>query len=274
LATAGNPPAGAWGFAKGTLYAVPAAFVCAFGIFPHLDGFPLLAAALALFWMPGIYATSVPRTALAGLAYLVAFNTLAAASNPMHYGLHDFLNFSVAWVLATFFALLTFQLILPRNPARDLARLRRGIRDDALALLRGRRPGSDGWQQRQQHRVAQLGAMLKDRPAAQEAALDQAIAAVHVGRELLRIQRALRRRALPAEAQHLAQQGLERLARSPACPSRAALHALRCARELARVAGPRRDAQKIMAAFADIHWLIQRHADYFDADDWKEPRPC
>lgn len=95
LATAGNPAAGAQAFIKGTILAVPAAFVCAFGILPHLEGFPLLVVALALFWMPGIYATSVPRTALAGLAYLVAFNTLTAATNPWHPDVALFLNLSL-----------------------------------------------------------------------------------------------------------------------------------------------------------------------------------
>ena len=66
LATAGNPAAGAQAFIKGTVLAVPAAFACAFGILPRIEGFPLLVVALALFWMPGIYATSVPKTALAG----------------------------------------------------------------------------------------------------------------------------------------------------------------------------------------------------------------
>ena len=60
LATAGNP-AGAQAFIKGTVLAVPAAFACAFGILPRIEGFPLLVVALALFWMPGIYATSEDR---------------------------------------------------------------------------------------------------------------------------------------------------------------------------------------------------------------------
>lgn len=281
LATAGDPPAAAWEFVKGTLCAVPAAFACAFGILPYLDGFPLLVATLAAFWLPGIYATSVPKFGLAGLAYLVAFNTLVAASNPMSYGLSAFLNFSVAWVLATFFALLAFQVILPRNSASDVARLRRVIRDDALTLLRGRYSGREGWQQRQQHRIAQLGALLKGKPVALAQALTQSLTALHVGRELLRIQRALRRRVLPADAQHLAQQGLERLARGASRPSRGAGYARRTARLLAyfaaRMQGPaaeRQEVLKIMAAFADIYWLIQPHAEYFDAAYPQESRTC
>ena len=169
-----------------------------------------------------------------GLAYLVAFNTLTAASNPMRYGLPAFLNYAAAWVLATIFALLAFRLILPRDPARELARLRATVRDEALALLRGGHARPEAWQQRQQHRVAQLGALLKSRPALLSEALAQSLAAMHLGREVLRIRRALRRRELPDGAQHVAMQGLERLARQPGPPSRAAVHAKRTARLLER----------------------------------------
>ncbi|WZB76818.1 FUSC family protein [Achromobacter insuavis] len=216
LATAGDPPAGARAFLRGCLYAVPAAWVCAFGVLPHLDGFALLAVALAVFWLPGILATSSPRTAFGGLAYLVAFNTLTAADNPMQYSMQAFANHAVAWVLATSFALLCFQVILPRHPGRDIARLRRVIRDDSLALLRGKRPADAGWQQRQQHRVAQLGALLKGRPAQLADALAQSLAALRVGLETQRIQRLLANRALPPQAQRLAQAGLDRLARGGA----------------------------------------------------------
>lgn len=275
LATAGDPPAGARAFVRGVLYAVPAAWVCAFGVLPHLDGFALLAVALAVFWLPGILATSSPRRMLGGLAYLVAFNTLTAADNPMQYSMQAFANHAVAWVLATCFALLCFQVILPRHPGRDIARLRRVIRDDALALLRGKRLADAGWQQRQQHRVAQLGALLKGRPARLADALAQSLAALRVGLETQRIQRLLASRALPPQAQHLAQQGLDRLARGGAPASRRSLHARRAARLLAGQldpAGPRRPAvQKAMAAFADIHWLIHGHAAYFDAHPFEEP---
>ncbi|WP_231747079.1 FUSC family protein [Burkholderia sp. BDU5] len=267
LATAGNPAAGAKEFIKGTVVAVPAAFVCAFGVLPRIEGFPLLVVALALFWLPGIYATSVPKTALAGLAYLVAFNTLNAAANPFRPDVGLFLNQSVAWVLATFITLLTFQLILPRNLTADIARLRRTIRDDALALLVDKRPAASEWQQRQQHRIAQLGALLKSQPAAMTQASVEGLAALHVGKELRRIRRFVARGDLPAPALDCARAGLARLARRAAEPARAAMHARRAARAIARLvtAHPGHDAElkRLMAAFADVHVLLHTHAAYF-----------
>ncbi len=78
-----NPAASAGAFVNGTIVAVPAAFVCAFGLIPNVQGFPLLIAVLAPFWMAGLYATTLPRHMLSGLAFLVAFNTLVGATNPM-----------------------------------------------------------------------------------------------------------------------------------------------------------------------------------------------
>ncbi|WP_217482434.1 hypothetical protein, partial [Achromobacter ruhlandii] len=57
-----------------------------------------------------------------------------------------------------------------------------------------------------------------------------------------------------------------------------ALHARSSARQLDRLlarqpATPpaqRQAAQKAMAAFADIHWLIQDHAGYFNAQPFPE----
>jgi len=193
LATAPNPAAGAFQFVKGTVIAVPMAFLCAFVVLPHIDGLPLLLVVLALFWLPGIVATTLPQHGLAALAYLVGFNTLTGADNPMHYDLALFLNWSVAWVLGTLFAWMGFRLFLPRQLPRDIARLRALIRDDAMRLLRGKH-GRDrhvanarAWQWRQQHRIAQLGALLKSQPEVMDREIANALASLHLGRAVLRL---------------------------------------------------------------------------------------
>lgn len=266
LATAGNPAAGAVEFVKGTVVAVPMAFVCAFGVLPHISGLPLLLVVLGLFWMPGIYATSLPKYGLAGLAYLVGFNTLTAAANPMHYDLGLFLNWSVAWILATLFTLVGFRLLLPRDPARDIERLRRRIRDEAVAVLRGGQAERRLWQLRQQHRMAQLGAMLKTQPATMERAIDDALASLHLGRELLRLRQYLRNAPPASPLRPQVATALQRMARRAHAPIRAAGHARRAARSLGRIAGdsvPGGDPQRLAAALIDIAVLLEGHAGYF-----------
>ena len=146
-------------FIRGTLYAIPAALLCKFLLLPLINGFPLLLLCLAFFWSFGIQATTVPRRALRGIAYLIAFNTLVATGNLARFDFGDFANQSCAWVLALCISLLVYRL-LPKDLERHSASLLDHLRRETLALLR-RRAGFDAhaWQARQQHRIAQLGAL-------------------------------------------------------------------------------------------------------------------
>lgn len=233
LATAPNPVAGAFQFVKGTVIAVPMAFLCAFVVLPHIDGLPLLLVVLALFWLPGIVATTLPQHGLAALAYLVGFNTLTGADNPMHYDLALFLNWSVAWVLGTLFAWMGFRLFLPRQLPRDIARLRALIRDDAMRLVRGKhdkdRKDARAWQWRQQHRIAQLGALLKSQPEVMDREIAHALASLHLGRAVLRL------------------------------------------REWSR--HDEGESPRVVAARVDIANLLDAHADYFTCSSHSSPSP-
>ncbi|WP_455925496.1 FUSC family protein [Pseudomonas putida] len=261
LATAGNPAAGAWAFVKGTLYALPAAFTCAFLVLPHLDGMPLLLVALALFWLPGVVATSVPRTGLAGLAYLVAFNTLTAASNPLLLEPTLFLNQALAWLLATLFTWMSFRLLLPPQAAADLAHLRRRLAREALQVLRNQGRMAYGWGHRQQHRIAQVAVQLKGDPARQAVAVAQGAAALQLGQDLARIRQLAQQRRTPYWVARQARQGLRRLARRSAWPALAARHGQRCARALAS----HPHGQVLAAVFEDVAQLLSAHAEFFQS---------
>ncbi|MFA1686995.1 FUSC family protein [Achromobacter dolens] len=265
LSTAPNPALGAVEFIKGTVAAVAMAFLCTFIVLPHISGLPLLLVILSLFWLPGVYATTMPRHALAGVAYLVAFTTLAAADNPMRYDFALFLNGAVAWVLATCFTLLGFRIVLPRNGARDVTRLRQRIRDAALGALGGDPADASAWQWRQQHRIAQLGALLKTQPQAMDRAIARALTSLHLGREVLRLRRWLGQAPQDAEWARLAARALRHMRQRAGDPLRAARHARRAAASLARL--PARsgasmdDARRVTAVLLDIAALLERHAN-------------
>ncbi|AYD62649.1 FUSC family protein [Achromobacter sp. B7] len=265
LSTAPNPALGAVEFIKGTVAAVAMAFLCTFIVLPHVSGLPLLLVVLGLFWLPGVYATTMPRYALAGVAYLVAFTTLAAADNPMRYDFALFLNGAVAWVLATCFTLLGFRIVLPRNGARDVTRLRRRIRDAALGTLRGVPPDASAWQWRQQHRIAQLGALLRTQPQAMDRAIAQALASLHLGREILRLRRWLRQAPQHAEWPRVVARTLRHLRRRVGDPARAARHARRAAAALARLpvrsGATTDDVRRVRVVLLDIAALLERHAN-------------
>ncbi|WP_348984424.1 FUSC family protein [Achromobacter sp. Bel] len=265
LSTAPSPALGAVEFIKGTVAAVAMAFLCTFIVLPHVSGLPLLLVILSLFWLPGVYATTVPGHALAGVAYLVAFTTLAAADNPMHYDFALFLNGAVAWILATGFTLLGFRIVLPRNLARDVTRLRQRIRDAALGTLRDEPPNAPAWQWRQQHRIAQLGALLRTQPQAMDRAIAQALTSLHLGREILRLRRWLRQAPQDAEWPRVVARTLRHMRQRAGDPARAARHARRAADSLARL--PARssaatdDVQRVTVVLLDIAALLERHGN-------------
>lgn len=267
LSTAPNPALGAVALIQGTIAAVVMAFLCAFLVLPQVSGLPLLLVVLALFWLPGVYASAMPRYGLAGVAYLVAFTTLVATDNPMRYDVASFLNGAVAWILVAFFTLLGFRIVLPRNPSRDMARLRLAIRDGALALLRGGRADARAWQWRQQHRTAQLGALLRTRPDAMDRAIADALASIHLGRELLRLRQGWRRMPADARPRRLLAVALRHMRRRAGEPRLAARHARRAAQSLSRLppgdgAAPA-DIGRSRAMLLDIAALLEDHADYF-----------
>lgn len=265
LSTAPNPALGAVEFIKGTVAAVAMAFLCTFILLPHVSGLPLLLMTLSLFWLPGVYATTIPRYALAGVAYLVAFTTLAAADNPMRYDFALFLNGAVAWILATCFTLLGFMIVLPRNGARDVTRLRQRIRDAALGTLRNEPPDATAWQWRQQHRIAQLGALLRAQPQAMDRAIAQALTSLHLGRETLRLRRWVRQAPQDAEWPRVVARTLRHMRQLAGDPARAARHARRAATSLARLpvrsSATMDDVRRVAVVLLDIAALLERHAN-------------
>ncbi|HHH9301710.1 TPA: FUSC family protein [Pseudomonas aeruginosa] len=265
LSTAPNPALGAVEFIKGTVAAVVMAFLCSFIVLPHVSGLPLLLVILSLFWLPGVLATTMPRYALAGVAYLVAFTTLAAADNPMRYDFALFLNGAVAWILATCFTLLGFRIVLPRNGARDVTRLRQRIRGAALGTLSGEPADASAWQWRQQHRIAQLGALLRTQPQAMDRAIAQALTSLHLGREVLRLRRWLRHASPDAEWPRVVERSLRYMRQRAGDPVSAARHARRAATSLTRLPMRSRAAmdemRHVTAVLFDIATLLERHAN-------------
>lgn len=276
LAMTGNPAAGAVAFLKGTLAAVPASFLCAFLILPRVDGFPLLIASLAPFWIAGLHATTRPTLAFAALAYLVAFNTLVAAANPMALDVAAYCNQVLGWLAGVAVTLICFRLILPRDPGREAQRIAGAIRDDALVLARNLKPRDRlAFEHLQHHRLSRIALILKGDPARLGALIDESLAGVHLGRALLRIRRALEGPSFPAELQGSVLAALRPLqgAGHGASGSAGAIRdaAVRLLHGRSSTSGAcdqsDRDIHRVTAALEDIATLLQRHTGLLAARD-------
>lgn len=267
LAMTGSPVAGSAEFTKGIVVAVIAGFVCSFGILPYVTGFPLLILSLLPFWMAGLVATTVPKTGPAGTAYLLTFMTMVGPTNPMVFDVANYLNSGIAFVLSGLFTLLSFRVLFPRSAARQARRIAAAIRNDAFATLR-RAPERRrlAWQHRQHQRLTLLGAQLKG--AAQPAnVLDDALAAIHLGRAAFRIRDMLAGTSATQTVGKTARQGLRALTMYRGHPAEMASAARSTAAQLRQFVGGAvvrvEHAHWVAASFDEIAMLLDAHAEFF-----------
>jgi uncharacterized membrane protein YccC len=119
--------------------------VLTFGVYPHIDGFPLLCAVLTPCLGLGVFMTTRPKLVGYGFGYCVFFCTLAGPDNLFHYDPSGFMNDAIALVLAMLVTSIVCAVLLPpttpwlRN--RLLIDLRRAVVSTChtrLASLRSR----------------------------------------------------------------------------------------------------------------------------------------
>jgi uncharacterized membrane protein YccC len=84
-----------------------------FGIYPYIDGFPLLCAALTPFLLIGAYMTIRPQLAGCGLGYCILFGFLAGPDNVIRYDPGSFMNDALALVVAMLVTTVAFAALLP-----------------------------------------------------------------------------------------------------------------------------------------------------------------
>ncbi|NTH16761.1 FUSC family protein [Agrobacterium rhizogenes] len=269
LAMMGNPAAIAFEFAKGTAIAIPVAFLFKFFLLPHIDGFPLLLSMLIPFWMAGIYATTKLKYMAAGLGYVVAFNTLVGATNTMTFDVASYLNQAMHWLLGVAVVTLCFRILFPRNPAKDAQRIGRAIVADVRGLASvAKIPDRLAWEHLQHHRLSRIALTMKGNPAAAQRAVEGGLAALHVGRAILRI-RAVRDDAdIAGEARSFATNALDILTTRSTRSSPELEQPLgeRVDRLLATHTEDRRLHQKIQlvaASWRNATALIDTHRDFF-----------
>ncbi|WP_434765678.1 FUSC family protein [Pseudomonas triticicola] len=253
LATAPAPETGIAGFIRGTLYAVVAAALCKFLLLPQINGFPLLFLLLAAFWSFGIHATSQPRQALQGVAYLIGFNTLVSTGGTAVYDFADFANQSLAWFVAMFVCLLAFQM-LPKDKAGHVRALRRALHSDTQLLLRrGGAIDLPRWQAKQQHRLVALTGLpgADDSREAQTARLS-----LQLSKQLKRIQQATIALSPDCAVAQCARAGWRRVARYAGDFGVNAAYARRTAAAMTRLG-----ADYLAICYEDLARLLEQYSN-------------
>ncbi|KAA8554208.1 MULTISPECIES: FUSC family protein [Pseudomonas] len=258
LATSPAPAQGIGRFFEGTLYGIVTAAACKFLVLPHISGFALLSVVLIAFWTVGIHATTRPRHALQGIAYLIAFNTLVGTGGTAQYDFTDFANQALAWLVALAICLLAFQL-LPGQSARHVHVLTQALHRDTRRLLRhGRRMDLLKWQARQQHRLVALQALLG---AGHQPAGGAGSVSLQLSRRLLTLQRQTRELEPDSAIAKCAQRGERRISRYASTPAISAAQARRTSRSLTRLG-----AHALAAGYQDLAGLLDTYSSITNAD--------
>lgn len=258
LATSAAPAQGIARFFKGTLYGILAAAACKFLVLPHISGFALLTFVLIAFWGVGIHATTRPRHAMQGIAYLIAFNTLVSTGGTAQYDFTDFANQAFAWLVALAICLLAFQL-LPGKSGSHVHVLTKALHRDTRRLLRhGRRMDLLKWQARQQHRLVALQALL----GADHQQADQAgSVSLQLSRRLLTLQRKTHELEPDSAIAKCAQRGDRRISRYAFNSAISAAQARRTSRSLMRLG-----AHDLAACYQDLAGLLDTYSSITNAD--------
>jgi len=116
-----NPKA----FARGVLIGMPLAALCAglvlYGLLTGVQGFPLLAIAIAPVVFAACFLSLNPPTFGVGFILLVFFPVLLSPSNPQTYDPQTFLSNALLVVIAAFILFVTVRVVLPIPAARHRA---------------------------------------------------------------------------------------------------------------------------------------------------------
>ncbi|MBC9248809.1 fusaric acid resistance protein [Pseudomonas alcaligenes] len=139
--SAADPAKLAMQMAAGTLLAALLGFAVTFFVLPHLDGFPLLALALAPVFALGVFFTLRPRWAGAGLGLLVFFSFGAIPANLALYDPGRMLNTYLAMLLAQLLAAAFAAVLLPPTSAWLWRRLQRDLRLRVVQAVSARLAG-------------------------------------------------------------------------------------------------------------------------------------
>jgi len=132
-----NPTRTAFQMSAGTLLSSTLALILTFGIYPHIDGFPLLCAALMPFLALGVWMTTRPRLAGYGVGYCIFFCFLAGPDNVIHYDPSSFMNDALALVISMLVATVAFAVLLPPSTPWLRNRLLIDLRSQVVLACRG-----------------------------------------------------------------------------------------------------------------------------------------
>jgi uncharacterized membrane protein YccC len=195
-----DPVQVAWGFFKGTLLALPFAFLVGQIALPALPGFGWFMVFVVPILVPAALAMANPRYVGVATAFAINFLAFLSPHQAMTYDPVPFLAGCASILVGILLAIGVFIVVLPSDPWVFVNRIVRVMREDLARLcLHERVPRRTAFESLAYDRVNQLMSQTQRTGKKGDAVLDGSIAAVTVGIEILHLRHALQSATLPAE---------------------------------------------------------------------------
>jgi uncharacterized membrane protein YccC len=175
--------------------------IAVYGVFPHIDGFPLLCAALTPFLLLGVFMTTRPALAGYGVGYCIFFCFLAGPDNVIHYDPSGTINDAIALVLSMLVSSIAFAVLLPPSTPwlrnRLLMDLRRQV---VLASRAGMRRLRSRFESGARDLMFQINALAQNEPELKRDSLRWLFSVLEVGNAMIDLRREVAE--LPADARY------------------------------------------------------------------------
>jgi uncharacterized membrane protein YccC len=141
---------------------------------------------------PGAFFTADPKHSTAGMLYNAFFLLFLGSVHPVAFEMTAFGNTVLGFFSSIIVTYLTFRLVLPTNPDRRLKSLARDMISDLEAAARASVDFSSvEFETRMFNRASQLIQISVEAPEKASAHIEGALAAIDLGREILRLRNLL-----------------------------------------------------------------------------------
>lgn len=195
-----DPVRVSWGFFKGTLLALPFAFLVGQVALPALPGFGWFTLFVVPILVPTALGMANPRTVGVATAFAINFLAFLSPHQAMTYAPGPFFAGSASVLVGILLAICVFIVVLPVDPWRAANRIVRAMREDLARLcLHERVPRRSAFESLAYDRINQLMPLLQNAGRKGDAILGGGVAAVTVGLEILRLRAAQQSPSTPTD---------------------------------------------------------------------------
>ncbi|BAB48390.1 FUSC family protein [Mesorhizobium japonicum] len=267
-----DPVQVSWGFFKGTLLALPFAFLIGQIALPALPGFGWFVLFVVPILVPTALGMANPRYVGIATAFAINFLAFLSPHQAMTYDPGPFFAGSASVLVGILLAIGVFIVVLPADPWLAANRIVRAMREDLARLcLHERVPRRSAFESLAYDRINQLMPLVQNSGRKGDAVLGGGVAAVTVGLEILRLRGASQNHAIPSEtalsiANFLRGLARELLFRAPGDPQTATIAVARqYAASIAQRNAPG-DMLQIAASLRIIAAAMEDFPDFFARD--------